>query len=433
MSKKILILLGFLFLTIILLNTVSAVDMCWVEMGGSADCENNEYKVVMSISDSTNAHGALADQGTFVPVLCCNFGTGDTTCTDNNKIIALSSSTNAHAEAPDLISPNYATDVCYDSLKDCSSVDSGFSCGIGEIEVVYISNLINAHIEAVDSQNYESKICCVIEYPEICELTSATWESETVVEETNVDVIVNGTSCDGETISFEVFRGSDACDGEISGCTNPENVVFESGSTSVSGIWTANPSHDDKYSFVATVVANPDETVTSSTPDLLVLAECPYDPEPILCKGYTDEDDCNSNFCNINLQDSTPTTVDCEDPTMNCGCTWNITTSECAFSWTVESGGSEVGTCVYTQFTEDNCDDGFLTFDWTALWTWDDGCNPTCREENQALADQCKEGHRDTPCPAQIPLPFFNLYSLVATLIIIAMVYTIIILSKKKK
>lgn len=546
MSKKVLIVFGALFL-ILFLGSVSAVDICWVE-ASSADCVNNNGKVVMSVSDVTNAHGALAGQGVFAPVLCCNFGAGDTTCTVDNKIIGLSSSTNAHAESPSLIIPNYAVDVCYDSLKNCRSTD--VSCAINEVEVLYLSSneaqlYTNAHIEeaGLQSQNYDLKICCVIELPMQCDLISAEWQYEEAMEGADAGAIVNGTGCSGEEISFEVFRGSTSCD-SIDGCENPANVVFGAGSNSVSGTWTVGPVHDNEYSFVVKVVANPDETVTSSAPDLLVLVGCPYDPEPVICSGYTTESHCNSNICEIDVQDSVPG-VDCSDPGITCECIWDD--NECKASWeggdggycgdgNIDSGeqcdvdwgsitncsnfddftggslscvdcqfntslctggvdggycgdgvinpgetcdGSEwepitncgdfdaftggtlmcvdcqfdtsqcaggpeadvnIGTCIYTQSTDDTCDDdGFLTFSWTTEWIWDAECDATtCQSQpqNLALKTKCDNDDgltRSLACPAQIPLPFFNIYSFIAVLIIIALIYTAIILSKKKK
>ncbi|MBA7620870.1 hypothetical protein ES703_28225 [subsurface metagenome] len=544
MSKKIFILFGALFL-ILFLGSVSAEDICWVELN-SADCVNNNGKVVMSVSDATNAHGALAGQGTFAPVLCCDFGEGDTTYTLDNKIIGLSSSTNAHAEAPDLVSPNYNIYVCYDSLKFCSSIDAGFSCGIGEIEVVYISDTTNAHIEeaGLTSQNYDSKICCLVEYPVECDLTTAEWQYEEVMEEGDVGAIVNGTEigCSGVEISFEVFRekiGTDDACSDITGCENPANVVFGAGSDSMAGTWTVGPVHDNEYYFVATVVANPDESVTSSEPNLLVIVECPYDPEPVICGDYINENACNSNICGIDVQDSVPTGVDCSDLGITCECIWE--NNECKGSWgggdggycgdgVIDAGetcdgttwepitncsdfdvftggvlscdncqfntslctggidggycgdgvinpgetcdginwepitgcsdfgaftggtltcaacqfdtsqcvgpegaGPEVGTCIYTQFTDDDCDDGFLTFNWTAEWVWDEECDATCQTENSDLAAQCADGQKTVECPAQIPLPFFNIYSFIAALIIIALIYVILILRKEKR
>ena len=564
MSKKILILLGFLFLTIFFLGNISAVDVCWVE-ASSADCVNNNGKVVMSVSGATNAHGALAGQGTFIPVLCCNFGEGDTTCIADNKIIGLSSSTNAHAEIPDLVSPNYNVNVCYDSLRNCRETD--VSCGINEIEVLYISNIINAHIEAagLQSQNYDSKICCVIELLMACYITSAEWQYEEVMDGTDTGVIVNGTGCSGVEISFEVFRGSTSCD-SIDGCENPSNVVFAAGSNSVAGTWSAGPYHDNEYYLVVKVVANPDETVTSSEPNLLVIAECPYDPEPVICGDYTNVNACNSNICEIDVQDSVPSYVDCSDPDIDCWCIWE--NDECKVGWESEippdshtecidnmcvkvdgvgvsecspvgsscniidpnynvclgpacvlelgegedqctgpeqcvgepewhsicesnacvqvegpgviaclpigpesSGcptpletysmcvgqmcvlkvglgesqceksadcaedGLPVGTCIYTQSIDGNCDtDEFLTILWTAQWTWnEDVCDATCQAENQELAAQCETIQETRVCPAQIPLPFFNIYSFVAALTIIALIYVILILRKEKR
>ncbi len=552
MSKKIII--GFLFLIVLLINIVSAQDMCWVE-ASSADCTNSNGYVIMKVSDSTNAHGELAGQSGFTNVLCCNFGLGDTTCGADNKVLSLSSSANAHIEAPD-ITPNYNNNVCYDSLKNCSSVDVGFNCAVDEIEVVYVSAdetqlYTNAHIEDADlgaSQNYDTKICCVVDKPEICDLTSAEWEYEEVMEGVDVKAIVNGTGCSGIELSFEVFRkkaGTDESCDNIEGCENPTNEVFKAGSNSVSGIWNAGPYHDNKYYFVAEVV-NPGETVTSSEPDLLVISECPYDPEPVICNDYIDENDCNSNICEINIQNSVPG-IDCDDPGITCECVWKD--NECKGSWSggdsgycgdgtidsgeqceginnwgnisgcsnfdiftggslscdncqfntslctggvdggycgdseinpgetcdgnstwgpitgcedfddfiggtldcggdcqfdtsdcIEPGGAaEVGTCIYTQFTDDTCDDdGFLTFTWNTTWVWDAGCDAACQNqsENLALKTKCDkdDGLTDSlECPAQIPLPFFNIYSFVATLIIIALIYTAIILSKKKK
>ncbi|GAI24895.1 unnamed protein product, partial [marine sediment metagenome] len=294
---------------------------------------------------------------------------------------------------------------------------------------LYISDLTNTHIEeaGLQSQNYDSKICCVIELPMQCDLTSAEWQYEEVMAGTDTGTIVNGTGCSGVEISFEVFRGSTSCD-DIEGCENPPNVIFAAGSNSVAGTWTAGPYHDNEYYFVIEVVNNPDETVTSSEPNLLVLAGCPYDPEPVVCRDYTTESHCNSNICEIDVQDSVPDDVDCSDPSVTCECVWKD--NKCKASWDtyityhtecvdnmcvrvsgpgvseclpvggvcdlpseshsicvnqmcmLKEGSGEnqcssnadcgepsmvVGKCVYTQFTNDTCDDdGFLTFSWTA-------------------------------------------------------------------
>ncbi len=545
MSKEAFILFGFLSLTILFLGNVSAVDMCWVE-ASSADCLNNNGKVVMSLSDSTNAHGALAGQGTFVDVLCCNFGDGGTSCTGNNKIIGLSSSTNAHAEAPDITpTPTYTDGVCYDSLNTCRETTN--NCATDEIPVLYLSSgaaqlYTNAHIEGagLQSQNYNSKICCVVEIlPAECDLTSAKWQYEEVIEGTDARAIVNGTeACSGETISFEVFRrkaGPDESCSSIEGCENPDNVIFGSGSNSVTGTWTANPFHDKEYYFVAKVVTNPSETI-SSTPDLLVTGlPSGFCSNITICNQYDTENYCNPDPCEV-AEVSVPIDIDCNDPDINCECIWE--NNECQAGWggfsdTVcgnnireygevcdgtdldnrlcadfgFSGGTlicksdcsgfitnqcddydcnndgvldagkeacdgnqlggfectnfdefiegvllcdsscefdfslciapvlpstEIGTCIYTQFTDDTCDDdGFLTFSWTAEFVWAEGMGP--EDDVKGLHLNCVDGQKTVECPAQIPLPFFNMYSFIATLSIIALIYVILILRKEKR
>jgi len=467
-------------------NIVSSI--CYIETS-AATCTGNSDYIIMRLSDVTNAHGALAGQGTFTDVLCCNFGEGDTTCTADNKILGLSSSTNAHAEKPEL--SNYGNSVCYDSLTNCGFVSTTLASD--EIEIIGLSSDTNAHLGGFNdykSITNNKRIVCTIATSQACSLTSAEWQYPEALEGSDVGAIVNGTGCSGIEISFEVFRGTTSCN-SISGCENPGTVTFGPGSNSVTKTWNATPAHDNEYRFVAEVVAT-GETVPSSTPDLLVIAECPYDPEPMICKEYTTESHCNSNICEIDVQDSVPTDINCSDPDIDCECIWNSTESECKASWEgtgycgdgiigigetcdgttwepitncsdfdVFTGGTlncyapgtssecqfdtsqctggiegaEIGTCIYNQSRDGNCDtDEFLTFSWIGKWTWDDGCGVECQIANKDKKDLCEEeGSRKLICPAQIPLPFFNIYSFVAALTIIALIYVILILRKEKR
>jgi len=146
------------------------------------------------------------------------------------------------------------------------------------------------------------------------------------------------------------------------------------------------------------------------------------------CKFDTSGETCDGN-------DWGPIT-ECSDfdqftgGTLTCGADCNFDTSQCIGGDPIND---EIGTCIYTQYSDDNCDDGFLTFLWTALWQWDENCDLTCQEANQDLTLGCVDGQKTVECPAQIPLPFFNAYSFIATLIIIAFIYTIMITLKKKK
>ena len=165
--KILFVLSVFSILIIISSNQISAVDSCWIETNG-ATCTQNGGNSVMRLSAVTNAHGELASQSNYANVLCCNFGFGTNSCAGNNKnlVLRISSQTNAHAESPSLVTPNYNVDICYDSVQNARRVDSGVTCNTlsNEIPVLYISNLINAHIEGagLSQQNYGSKICAVV-------------------------------------------------------------------------------------------------------------------------------------------------------------------------------------------------------------------------------------------------------------------------------
>ena len=104
---------------VLLSSPISAVDTCTIELS-AADCTaTTGGQVVAYTSSSSNAHGELKSQSphAYSNVLCCNFGSGGTTCTADNKVLGLSSATNAHAERPE--NTGYTSNVCYDSLKNC--------------------------------------------------------------------------------------------------------------------------------------------------------------------------------------------------------------------------------------------------------------------------------------------------------------------------
>lgn len=327
--KKLSVLICFLFLIILSLGNISAAGCVIVRE------ENCGYNIVMGLSDTDNAHGELADSISYDYVLCCDFGWGDTTCSLTldpdtnqpiNKIIGLSSSTNAHAEVPDLVSPDYNTyNVCYDSVKECASTI--YDCALGEIfTTITLSSNTNAHIGG------NTKICCKPQ----CELTSAYWsiDGSTPIEEgTNVIMdnfpvylIVEGTNCDGQTISFKVWEHDDNGDDPITS-GNPENITFN-GNT-VTQTWTAEWQDDSdgdgnppEYYFTASVVDNL-ETIESekSAGDLLSVIKLPigYCSDINFCSDYLEEE----NFCNADVCDVSESDSNCNPDIGPCTCEWD--------------------------------------------------------------------------------------------------------------
>ena len=113
--------------------------------------------------------------------------------------------------------------------------------------------------------------------------------------------------------------------------------------------------------------------------------------------------------------------------TLSCNSNCDFDASQC----TGGPGVSKIGQCIYTEQTSDTCeDDGFLTFSWTATWTWDPS-NPGHQDPNNRQA-KCINGQKTVECPAQIPLPFFGFYNMIVALMLISLIYWILALRKKK-
>ena len=175
-SGKIIFLIA-VFLLIVNVYSVGAevVHFCGIGTGQSfinhagADNPLAEYLIVMKLSGQTNAHASiynpLVDEinpsdyyfgCTFVGLHTCVAG-------GSNKIIGISSDTNAHAEIPSL--DNYATDICFSNIASCVSCDVGnptclaTNC-VGEktFMAMSLSSETNAHIGGVN--DYPKVICC---------------------------------------------------------------------------------------------------------------------------------------------------------------------------------------------------------------------------------------------------------------------------------
>jgi len=143
----------------------------------------------------------------------------------------------------------------------------------------------------------------------------------------------------------------------------------------------------------------------------------------ISCLDYSNQNSCGADTCNV-AYSSIPNDVNCNDPLINCFCSWNVSQTVCnpAFIQDNETTGLTVGTCTYLSETGDNCNDGFLTYSWIANW---DGTNVTRPAE-------CIDGSRTLECPALIQLPFFGIYNFIAAIFFIALIYIILTLRHQK-
>ena len=562
MKSKRLLIICFLFLIILSLGNISAAG-CWIDT--RATCTANGYHIIMGLSDTDNAHGELASEETYTNVLCCDFGGGVTTCIGTNKILGLSSATNAHAEAPDLVSPSYTSnDVCYDSVKECRSTTS--SCGTDEIDMgIALSSLTNAHIGG-----YTNKICCKIitcaDLGGVCEtnpcssydscsslggacesgyccsgactncvLTSSSWSSSEVVDGTNVELIVEGTDCDGKEVKFEIFEkelvGRDAI------INNPSNVDFSG--TTATGTWVAEWVDDGfgqgnpEYVFKASLVSDSSISIDDSgeltvsqippgdsdadidgdgTPNIDDsdidgdgipnsddpdadgdgIMDPPYDsidpdgdidedgipniddsdmdgdginngddPDAdgdgvidgvvefdlsclsiISCSNYETLSECVTDSCDVaegSVNANNPF-ITCEEGVVECECVW--VSESCEPSYTSVADGYIIGTCYYDESTDDDCEDGFLSYSWTKNWIWgenngwvdyNDGPSSDINDyeldggiyyyDPDKKFDGCEDGSTLVECPASIGVGFFGVWNFIIAVIILISFY----------
>lgn len=148
--------ISFIFLLIFLLGIISADFQ--IKLKSECDSENR----VFALSSSTNAHGGLVANSPFYNyVLCGDFPGAISNCEGKSPIIRLSAETNAHAEIAS--ESNYLINVCYGDLV-CISQSEGSCSGDYSIPVLSLSSSTNAHIGGFN--DYPIKICCsALVYP----------------------------------------------------------------------------------------------------------------------------------------------------------------------------------------------------------------------------------------------------------------------------
>lgn len=435
----------FVFISINSVNAQTSDPSCYIDLKSVCTDQNGDT-VIMGLSDSSNAHGEKDPDGDYNYALCCNFGGGDDpgtsaredlectggTTPSNNKILGLSSSTNAHAEKPS--NTNYNTEVCYGGVSGCFATTANCASDEDEVLVTTLSSDTNAHI----SSDYSTKICCTVtQGPRNCNPTDAYWSldkvnpissGETALEGQKAYLIVEGVSCGSSTVSFNVFD-EDALSADDPASTDPEDVQFNENGRAI-GEWSAEYVPDGgsnpQYYFEATVLDFQETSINSDDEGnpLLEVEESSVDCSQItICDEYSESATCNADNCQVS-PNSVPENVDCSDPDISCGCEWDG--SQCDANWaqlqTNEDGTvEEIGSCKVTENTEDDCSDGFLSYSWTASWTG-----------SGAAPDSCQDGSQTIECPAQIQLPFFGAYNFIIALVIVMAIYAIAALSDRK-
>ena len=418
----------------------SDYEECDPTIHGTADCKNNciweECEPTLTCTSQGYTCGSFVDDCGDT-INCGSCGTGET-CSNNQCITPDSGC----PQTKDCSGLECGTDpVCGES---CGTCQTGYTCQSGNCvqnpAPEYCGDGICNNGETCSSCSADCGTCP----PANCELTSAVWSADNVTENEQVQLIVNGNSCDGVTVAFEVYE--DDLLGDDPANIQPNNAIFSSGVAI--GTWTTewqeDVTGDPEYYFRAST--NP--TIRSSDPLLITTQDTSYCiTTPIdLCSDYTGlgQSKCELDSCGA-IENSIPEGVDCGAEGVDCACTWRWETSECSASYS----SGEIGTCYLRETGQaDNCDDGFLSYSWTAIWEWASGNFVTEDPESEDYiydseaqgwrydpinpfkgyrkSEQCVEGSNIIACPAQIQLSFFDKYNFLAVIVLIVLIYIII-------
>ncbi|MFA5071697.1 MAG: hypothetical protein WC511_05055 [Candidatus Pacearchaeota archaeon] len=312
------------------------------EVVNANEClSGNNDTIVLRLSDLTNAHVQLPSVGTYPYVLCCDVGTGSTTCSGNNEVIGLSATTNAHAESPDRSA--YSISACYSDLV-CEKITSATCPTTRPKGVLSLSAETNAHVGTFNV--YPTKICCG--GPSItassCTFKTATWSVANAIRGQGIRLVVtgSGSECNGRSITFNVREDDVGSTQPVT--TNPVNVAFN-GATAT-GMWFAEWQDDGigdpEYIFEVSMDRNSRISKVSSNKLSVTRSEDFCESNAIAsCEDYVDQLECESDasLCSVAGASSLPE-INCDADSTVCSCIWNDQTSSCRFGWGEISPGA---------------------------------------------------------------------------------------------
>jgi hypothetical protein len=337
-----------MFLSLGVFATPPEPGTCTIVTPSECVAADGNYRL-MGLSAATNAH-AQVPYSDYPYVLCCAFGTGNTTCATTppfNKALGLSSTTNAHAEAPE--QSTYLNKVCYEDLQCKYSMSN---CGTGDVadyrlNLTSLSSVTNAHVGTIDE--FPTKICCKsAKFLSYCSIkqTGATWNQDEAYEGVNVYLTVTGSGpeCDGQTLNIEVLDATKS---------NATSVSFR-GANALSW-WTAEWQRagilggDKSYRFNATVAGvlsySRKSMLSSNSLTVKQMSTIDHCSTITSCEEYTDSGECDSDTpCEVADAEGISQGVACDGVKTYCSCSWNSGSGACEFVWSeIQAGDCESG------------------------------------------------------------------------------------------
>ncbi len=334
MKKRVIGLFVLLLASILIsVGAVSATPSGTCSVVPRAECNSTsspQGNIIMGLYSLSNSHAqnstyAISSSGNYSNVLCCWYpvsGTGSTGCAPGsvptNKIVGLSSGTNAHAEVTG--DTNYTDNVCYSGLS-CVSTTSACSSSY-PMNLFNLSQDSNSHVDSSSTAGFGTHICCAFGggtggTVSQCTITSATWGSSSVNTGGNVAMRITGTNCDSAAIDYTIYDSNgDQYGSVIQGTPN--------------ATWSNIPNlpagtDSEKFTFNATAALYGSSytsgklTVTQST--TLTQAQC---------SDYTNSADCVADLNNAKSTDNQLAVLSGEPGFQYASCNWSSTTQVCS-------------------------------------------------------------------------------------------------------
>jgi len=306
--------------------------------------------------------------------------------------------------------------------------------------------------------DYDTSQCTTGEGP-TCTLTSAYWNQTQAVEGDSVQLIVEGTGCDGTSVSFEIYEDDlrplpDLLVKTLTG-------TFDR--TTWNATWMEDVSGDPEYYFKATPSSGIQINSKDYTNGILHVSKNPNPPDNYCrdnqitrCANYPDNNmdslsrrHCDDDVCEV-AQNGIPNGTSCY---------WNLSsTPKCnpeSSAYDPDDPYFQIGTCRWQDNTADTCDDdGFLTHSWTGEYIWNESnayAEGACQLAHPAYPEycidsdgawrydptgekaKCVSGQRTVPCSAQVQLPFFNFWNVIGVIIGVVLIYIVWNRKTKKK
>ncbi|MCK9568213.1 hypothetical protein M0R72_04645 [Candidatus Pacearchaeota archaeon] len=455
------------------IGTYSYVLCCnFADPIANLTCTTSPSNEIIGLSATTNAHAEVPSGTAYsFPICYRGFVCGKyTACPDKTiEVLSLSADTNAHVGT----FATYNTKICCGGISVANSL-----CKIKSATWSITDSIVGQGIRLVVTGSSSSDCAGVTVSFNVLEKDTGSYQKVT----TNpVNVAFNGATATGMWYSEYqddgllggdpeyVFNVSIVKNPKISKLSSNELSVSELSVNGLDEIYCASVTTCDDYNNqlecesdaslckVANASSLPEVDCDSDS----TVCGCLWNDDTSTC-GFnwgeiedcgTPEDGCNygctlcknttGNYCNLGSTCPTgeiPTSnnngtcdvgegclsEDCVDgDTDTCASVLYCLSGECS---TVENPIilGLLGNCQIKQTVEKGCDEeptGYKIITWTGTWTG---------EASGSSYERCVAGGKTTiPCAAQVQLPFFDYFELVATLVVLTIIYFALLYKKK--